>query len=124
MKRSTSAVANPSLTTSPPFAAAPTIAATAKYQREGSTSARLSTAAIAVPQTKPSCTMVVNHAASPRVKDQDSESCGETELAANQSDIPSSSAPASNASIRQRAGSRSSGGPISGDDVTRPRASL
>ena len=105
MKRSASAAANPPLTTKPAFAVAPVSAATAKYQREGRTSARLSTAAIAVPQTNPSCTIVVNHAASPRVNDHVCQSCGETALAANHSDIPRSSAPARMASMRHRAGS-------------------
>jgi hypothetical protein len=62
----------------------------------------LSTAAMAVPQTNPSWTMVVSQAASAVVSPQIARNCGVTALAENQSDIPSNSAKPSNVSTRQR----------------------
>ena len=52
-----------------------------------SPSGRLSSAATAVPQTKPSWTVVVSQAASDVVMPQIARSCGVTVLAANQCDM-------------------------------------
>ncbi len=89
------------------MAIAPATAAVAKYIREGTTSAALNSAAKAVPATKPSCTIAVSHPVSAGLSCQRVASCGETALAANQSDIPKSSAAERSASMRHRAGCES-----------------
>src|SRR3954447_17723451 len=80
----------------------PRNAETLKSRPAGTRSARFSRAAIAVPQTKPSWTMVVSQPAWAVVRPQMERSCGVTALAENHSDIPNNSEKASNVSTRQR----------------------
>jgi hypothetical protein len=64
---------------------------------------------MAVPQTNPSCTMVVSQPAWAVVSPQIERSWGVTALAENQSDIPNNSEKASNVSTRQRVEYKSAG---------------
>jgi hypothetical protein len=62
----------------------------------------LSTAAIAVPTTNPSCTAPVSQPTWDASSCHSSRSCAETALAENHDDIPNSSAQASKPSTSQR----------------------
>ena len=84
------------------FATAPSRAETLKSLPDGIRSARLRSAADAVPPTKPSWTTVVSHPAWEVVRPHIARSWGVTALAENQSDIPNNSEKASNVSTRQR----------------------
>ncbi len=101
-KRRARAAAKPGATTSRALAAAAHSAEVANRDRAGTTSARLSSAAAAVPNTKPSWTTVVSQPACWALRPQSAWSCGATALAVNQSDIPSSSASESRSRIPQR----------------------
>src|SRR5262245_59111600 len=100
-KRRPRARTNHGLASSKPVAPAASKAQAVKYQREGTTSAKFSSAAAAVPATKPSCTTVVSQLASATESPQTRCSSGDTALAVNQSDIPSNSAIASKPSTDQ-----------------------
>src|ERR1700716_1339965 len=65
-------------------------------------SGRLSRALKRVPATKPSCTESVSQLAAPARRFHSLVNAGTTAEPLNQSDMPSSSAIASNASVRQR----------------------
>src|SRR6185437_7869672 len=102
--RHASAVRNPGARSSAAFDADPTKAPAAKRRPAGTMSTTLSVASTAVPTTKPSCTMVVSQPDRDALRSHNVRYCADTALAANQSDIPSSSAHASNTSMRQRDG--------------------
>ena len=101
-KRKTSADGYPGAARIAAFTAAPSSAQTLKNLPAAMRSARLRTAATAVPQTKPNWTIVVSQPASDVVRPQINRSCGVTALAENHKDMPNNSAKPSNASTRQR----------------------
>src|SRR6267142_1883335 len=70
-------------------------------------SGRLSRALKRVPATKPSCTESVSQLAAPALRFHSLVNAGTTAEPLNQSDMPSNSAIASNASVRQRNGEAS-----------------
>ena len=118
MKRQSSAPDSCSDCNSMALAAAPTSAHAANSARAGTMSATLSTAEMAVPVTKPSCTIVVSHAASLLLSVHCAVYCADTALAANHSVIPSSSATVRRPSMRQRSGCESlAGGTSAGSPV-------
>jgi hypothetical protein len=104
MKRVAAAGMTPATLRTAPFTTAPASAASEKSSRADRMSARFSTAIVAVPATKPSCTEVVSHPTWEPLSAQRSCSCGAIAVPANQSDMPSSSASPSSARIRQRPG--------------------
>src|ERR1700674_3303599 len=67
-------------------------------------SGRLNSALKSVPATKPSCTESVSQLAAPELRFHSFVRAGTTAEPLNQSDMPSSSAIANSASVRQRAG--------------------
>src|SRR5882762_3655435 len=70
-------------------------------------SGRLRSALRRVPATKPSCTESVSHLAASALRFHSLVNAGTTAEPLNQSDMPSSSAIASSASVRQRNGEAS-----------------
>ena len=101
-KRSTSAERKPGARTSAAFATPARTEVTAKNRRAGTRSARFRNAASAVPATNPICTAVVSQPDCEASRFHSSRSSGETALAENHTDIPSTSASDRIARIRQR----------------------
>src|SRR2546423_136873 len=98
---------------SPALHSEPSSADAENKTRDGMMSARLSSATNEVPATNPSCTAVVSQPTCEPLSDQRTCNCGAMALPANHSDIPSSSATARSASMRQRTGCVSDA-PLSG----------
>ena len=88
---------------------APRAALPATSQRGGIRSARLSTALVRAPATKPSCTLMVSQAPAPPLRAHSASSCGSTAEAENQRAMARTLTAASNHRLRHL--SRGSAGP-------------